>query len=95
MGFRIEGMSEAAPKMRAATAADHQVVARQEEGDQKTFFVVNVPVPSHANGLEGAPNPYFLPTFEALDDAAKWRRDNALDGYSITELVLKRRGRGC
>ena len=82
MGFRV------------ATLADHKAAERalkeaEPVREQKVFYVVNIPVPSAQNGLD-APFPYFTPTFESREAARAWRREQGLEGYSITELVLQR-----
>ena len=90
MGFRIEDGNAPAALMRAATASDHQVIARQQTAkDRKVFYVVNIPAPSAPNAPE-LPCPYFLPTFETREAALLWRHESSLESYSITELVLER-----
>ena len=84
MGFRV------------ATLSDHKAAERRLQEDapkveQKVFYVLNLPVPSKANGL-GLSNPYFLPTFETREAAQAFRREAKREGYSITELVVERRG---
>ena len=87
MSFKVTGL---------ATLSDHKAHERgfktEPKLETKTFYVVNLPISSEANGLY-AENPYFLPTFETREAAQAFRREGALEGYSITELVLeKRRG---
>ena len=82
-------------RITSATLSDHKAAERalkeaQPKPQTKTFFVVNIPVPSKSNGLS-AENPYFLPTFETREAAQAFRREGGLEGYSITELVLEQR----